>query len=403
MTIRKDVVDVLVIGGGLAGLLCAEDLGRRGLRVLVLDRPLAAAQGLHGGFSVFSGAKFSLPPAGMGLAPVVGGVERLTELCLETIHRLGLADRIPLDWSSEESSRDDEPFSMDLRLRRYRSIVLLPNEIRALVQRLHELTARVCEIETGSARQIYQSETGWSIEVTLARGDVAVVDARVLVLAGGRTFSRDLLSQCIPAQSGKGIDVGVRIEFESLAGTEALYRLGADAKIISGDMRTFCLNHPGAIFWYEENGIWIPGGVVAEPGHDRSNVGILMRRPNRERILQVMSERSRGGPRGTTLEGARDWSNEAFKNQLTSALGEKVAEEILEFVVRLHGVGLVNLAEPHRVHLPLIDWYWPTYALPNSLRSSAPNVWVLGDSSGHARGLLQSAVSGVAASSEIAR
>lgn len=50
--------------------------------------------------------------------------------------------------------------------------------------------------------------------------------------------------------------------------------------------------------------------------------------------------------------------------------------------------------------MPLLDWHWHTFATPSSHLTSLPGVYALGDSSGHARGLLQASVSGWLAAEE---
>lgn len=394
--------DVLVVGGGLAGLLCAESLGRRGMRVVLLDRPLPAAEGLHGGFSVFSGAKFSLPPAGMGLAEIVGGVDRLIDLCVETLGILGLSEKIPSTWSPAESQRGDESYDSFLRLRRYQSIVLLPEEIRALVRRLHERTADVCEIMNGSVQQVYSDgSTGWVVDAVLGGGERVTLRVSILVLAGGRTFPVDVLPSSIEVQPGRGVDVGMRIGFDSLAGTRKIFQYGADAKFLAGDVRTFCLNHPGRIYWYDVDGIQVPGGVVAESDHLESNVAFLVRLSRRDEAIRSLLKSSHSLVKVSSVGTRQGRLDGSVSNLVASVVGEVVAGKLVAFVSHLHDANLLNLETPHRVHLPLLDWYWPTFALPGTFRSSAVGAWAIGDSSGHARGLLQSAASGLAAAKEI--
>lgn len=388
----RPAADCVIIGGGLAGLLCARELGRHGLQVSVLDRPLAPADGLHGGFSVFSGAKFSLPPAGMSLGPIVGGTPKLFELCLETLDYLGLRERLPESWDAQRAIVEDEPFNDHLRIRRYHSLVLLPDEMKALVVRLHSEVSRVANIMRREVREISWGTGKWCIVCKDEAGAIEELYSRNIVLAAGRTFPTGVLPPEFSPQPGKGVDVGVRIEFGDRRGTRALFAQGPDAKLLAGRARTFCLNHPGQIFWYGYNGLQIPGGVVAEPEHGESNVGILVRLSDRERTLSDL-QRRQGGRRAARFP----FANRAGLplSEVANLLGAEATGELFEFIEKLLSAGLLDFSRGGIINAPLIDWHWSTYAVPGSLRAAAPNAWVIGDSSGHARGLLQSAVSGV--------
>ncbi|MEX0827554.1 MAG: hypothetical protein WD005_01240, partial [Haliea sp.] len=76
--------------------------------------------------------------------------------------------------------------------------------------------------------------------------------------------------------------------------------------------------------------------------------------------------------------------------------------QLEDFISQLSDASLVDLSLSHRMHFPLIDWHWPTYAKTGSAQTSEPRLYVAGDSAGHARGLLQAAVSGWLAAEEIA-
>ena len=91
----KYCFDVAIIGGGLTGILAAIRLIKEGVKVALIDNPLPLANGKIGGFVRFSGAKFSLPPAGMGLVPVAGSIERLMVTINKVTEILGLKTKKP--------------------------------------------------------------------------------------------------------------------------------------------------------------------------------------------------------------------------------------------------------------------------------------------------------------------
>jgi hypothetical protein len=77
-----------------------------------------------------------------------------------------------------------------------------------------------------------------------------------------------------------------------------------------------------------------------------------------------------------------------------------VVSEISQFVDLLIANNYVDFSKPHRWHIPLMDWHWPTFGRPSSCETNVPNLYVVGDVAGHARGILQAAVSGWLAAAE---
>jgi hypothetical protein len=137
--------DVIVVGGGLGGMTAAYRLATLGKQVALVDSSLADAHGKLGGFAKFSGAKFSLLPAGQGLIPVCGSVRSLNQATLNVLDLLGLGERTSLISSEVEA---DGELTKGLFLRSYRSIVLSPTEIDQMIDRL---TGLICsKVTVGS-------------------------------------------------------------------------------------------------------------------------------------------------------------------------------------------------------------------------------------------------------------
>lgn len=387
--------DVLIVGGGLAGLVAASRISREGKRKVVLvDSPLKEADGTLGGFARFSGAKFSLPPAGLGLVAVAGSRARLDRACDDVLNLLGLSGQQRLMSEDSWAKPAGLPQAGRLNLRQYESIVLTPDEMTALVLRLENgLSAEVTMIR-GECKSLSRDNGGWTAKVLTDTSTVEVWASHV-VIAGGRASGLNLSELGATPTTGKGIDVGFRVEFDG-DGLDRLRQLGPDAKLMMGACRTFCLNVPGRIFGHWFRGVSIPGGVVADAGTQTSNVGVLCR-------LDVDKSEWLGGffsriamveqdltlPLSSAYQGLG-----ALDGLLRHLYGDETASELLEFL-RLLGVeGFVDWSRDHKFYLPLLDWYWNTYAEAGSFRTSVPALYVIGDQSGHARGLLQAAVSG---------
>ena len=225
--------EFIIIGGGLSELVAAHVLSQRGAEVTLLDRSLPDGNGLLGGFTGFSGAKFSLPPAGQGLIPAAGSLERLQEAIADVMRLLDIRSRVE---SGAEDASADEPLAGSGAIRRYRTIVLTPLEIARtieVVSRHVRESLHVIEAEaTNSAAMV-------GIGSLLAATESSHEPDPCCLQLGGpedRSFAMPA-----PRQEGKGVDLGVRVEFLDRRALQPLREHGPDAKILMGRTRTFCL------------------------------------------------------------------------------------------------------------------------------------------------------------------
>lgn len=394
--------DVTVIGGGITGIVAALRLARSGAHVILADSSLPGAEGKLGGFARFSGAKFSLPPAGLGLVPVAGSRERLTAVIEEVLALLGMsAPQTALSIDAQLSNH------RSATLRRYESIVLTPSQIEELLGRLErKLRAARVQVLYGSAKRLRKNGDRWetTLELTSDGGppNKECVTSDAVFFAAGR-LAEDVMQEAgAEPTEGKGLDVGLRLEFEDLAALRGLRTLGPDAKILEGACRTFCLNSPGKIYYYPCGSLQLPGGVVADPSVLGGNVGVLMRVCDKQsRLAEIMDAAT---PRSTELFAVgtqiRRGAGLPLPDLVDKIFGHEAARTLSDFCQMLHERGLVDLSTSHRIHMPLLDWHWPTWAKPSSHRTSLDNIFALGDSAGHARGLLQGALSGWLAAEE---
>lgn len=386
--------DVVVIGGGLTGIMSALRLTRAGSSVILLDNTLPQADGRIGGFARFSGAKFSLPPAGMGLLPVAGSAERLSTTIDSVLRELGLE-------RSMASGSVDLPGREAIGLRKYDSIVLSPSQVADLLDGLGARVAAEAELIHGRATGLERSNGSWRIQVEALGQQVRILTDAVFYGAG--RLSDDLLRRAgAETRDGKGLDIGVRLEFESKDALSVLRSFGPDAKVLHDGCRTFCLNSPGHIYRYPYGNLSIPGGVVASPEVETANVGLLLRLPDKRKALDLILRRAQG-LEAALLDESKCLSAKGkliLPPVLIQVFGEASCRKLEEFANHLNSEGLLDLAAQHYVHMPLLDWHWNTFALPASHLTSLDNVYALGDSAGHARGLLQACISGWLAAEE---
>lgn len=386
--------DVVVVGGGLTGIVSALRLASEGASVLVVDQAVPQAEGRIGGFARFSGAKFSLPPAGMGLLPVAGSDERFRST-IDSVLRILRMDRSMALPSFDHAEREG------LALRRYESIVLTPVQVSDLLDHLAARLSAEAKLLQGRATNLRRWDGAWCVEVTTSNATVQLLTDAVFY-AAGRLSDDFLLRAGAEPRDGKGLDVGVRLEFVNKEALSVLRGFGPDAKILHNECRTFCLNSPGQIYRYPFENLTIPGGVVASPETLTGNVGILLRLGNKKESLEAILRKSAGVEAALLAESAKISTERkpTIPPVLVSVFGEKSCGELQSFANQLHLEGLIDFASEHRIHMPLLDWHWKTFALPASHRTSLSNVFALGDSSGHARGLLQACISGWLAAEE---
>lgn len=386
--------DVVVIGGGLTGIMSALRLSRGGAHVIVIDSPLPQAQGRIGGFARFSGAKFSLPPAGMGLLPVAGTRERLDKTITSVFHELGLSDSL-----IQEST--DQDASHGLLLRRYKSIVLTPLEMDRTIDHLTAKLCKAADLIQGHVQSIEKINDRWAVHFTTPNLTQNTAMANAIFFGGGRLSGDLLLRAGAEPRDAKGIDLGIRLEFFDKKSLSGLRELGPDAKILSGRCRTFCLNHPGHIYHYPFGKFSVPGGIVASEEVAAANVGILARVPNKKSMLEkLLSAPAEIAKKLADYGSALQHGDELIPWELEYLYGEDVCAEIQAFTRQMNKAGLIKLNTAHKIHMPLIDWHWNTFALANSHKTSLEGIFALGDCSGHARGLLQAAMSGTMAAEE---
>ena len=402
MNSKSEHFEAIVVGGGLSGLCAALHLGRAEVKTILLDCAVENTDNGLGGFARFSGAKFSLPPAGMGLLSLVGSYDRFYETISDVLKVLKLDHRSPQSSGDIEANDADKTISAGVRKRIYGSIVLSPSEIGNTIDDLSSRVKSVCTVLDAKCLQIADAGDSWKVLYRAAGSpEYNLLSSTVVFFAGGRTGSELLIGAGCKETNGKGLDLGVRVEFPNRDHMKQLRALGPDAKILSDKCRTFCLNVPGKIHRYKFESLSIPGGVVAEATHKAGNVGLLYRHPSKAETLHDVLKKA------TSVLKSNDLSYFVIDDFLGNSVqpianifGTDITNALCSFGNKLEELELLSWNRPHYIHIPLLDWHWPTFSMPGTFQSTAPRLYVLGDASGHARGLLQAAASGYIAVQE---
>lgn len=384
------IFDAVIVGGGLAGLVAATRLSPVTSSVALIDEAVPGTPKELGGFARFSGAKFSLFPAGTGLSSLAGGDQQLKELYSELL-RFFAKSGITKFAVEESASGEQREISKGIQFRDYHSIVLTPQEVSVLLNFLEACSSAVSVIR-GKVKRVRTPRGG---EKLIELADGAQIRAGRLIMAAGRLGGELLTQAGVPVTNGKGVDFGVRVEFATQAPVANLRAHGPDAKILRGAVRTFCLNSPGRIFHYPALGAYIPGGIVADATAVKSNVGILRRLPDKQAALEDFARRLQRSPPDTDhlvveATGAAITSHAAVQAMLPL----EVAEDLAEFANAIGEAGLIDWPAEFNVHYPLVDWHWPVFSRPGVLETEIEGVYAVGDLSGHARGLLQASACG---------
>ncbi|MGZ5547229.1 MAG: FAD-dependent oxidoreductase [Nitrososphaeraceae archaeon] len=380
--------NIVIIGAGLAGMSAAIRLHQLGYNPILINTCPLDTTGNIGGFASFSGAKFSLPPAGLGLINITKTEDELKKVINNVLELFDLS-------LNEYIESNDSKIDLST-LRNYKSLVLMPNEINELINRLlGKLNNLKIKIINGYCNKI-EFKSNLTILHLIVNNHIKLLNCNTIFFAGGRIGSNILLEAGIEPTNIKGLDVGVRIEFKDPKGLFSLRKHGPDAKIIKGNCRTFCLNSPGLIYRYPYQNITIPGGIVAYKTEQKCNVGILFRSKEKNKLLNRILKISNSVPKeilemphkvNKTMLG----SSASLINKL---YGPVITKEIQDFGKYLSDTNLIDWSLEHYIHIPLIDWHWSTFSIKNSFKTSNSSIYCVGDSSGHARGLLQAAVSG---------
>lgn len=386
--------NIVIVGGGLSGIFAKLRFERSGLNPILIDKSLPQAKGALGGFAKFSGAKFSLLPAGKGLVGPAGGRKILEEKINEVVNELKLEPSSLVKSNGLKLKQD----ASSLGHREYDSYVLTPKEINSLISSLEAKVNTQGNIEDDEVISVKFKNDIWEVNTKSGR----VHEAKAIFFAGGRSKS-DLLREAGAKPTNlKGLDVGIRVEFKDKNQAKLLRNYGPDAKFLLKNCRTFCLNWPGEVYHYDFEGVSIPGGVVAEGASSQANFGILCRTPEKEKLVRRVKFLLRSDLsfiNGNYFE-VREEALGRTKSFLSELYGCKLSENIDRFCKYLESENLISWKGSHRIYMPLLDWYWDTYSINYSFKTSMPNLFALGDVSGHARGLLQACLSGWIAAEE---
>ncbi len=436
--------DVAVIGAGPAGLFAALEFADSDLSVVVLDKGLAPKERESitcgvGGAGTFSDGKLNLTtkiggaPADIGFP--TGELNALIAHVDEVFTRYGA----PEQYSGEDAEalmglkKAASEAGIEFIAGRQRHIGT--GRIREVIDALYQdLRARgVVFMLDCPVQAITMNDHGFVVA-----HEKGQLEASRVVAAPGRVGAYWLreVSRSLGVGPDFGpLDVGVRVEFPAELYTH-VERVMYDAKLrvrtrtYDDVVRTFCTNPRGFVVREDYDEFSLVNGH-AENNHKTENtnfallVHIELTDPVEDtteygRAIAKLATTIGGGKpilqRLKDLETGRRSTPERISRvpihptlaahtpgDLSMALPHRVVVDVLEAIQRLDRIMPGLASDGTLVYAPEIKFYDTRYRLKRGMETEVPGFHVAGDASGHSRGIVFAAVTGVLAAREILR
>lgn len=434
-------VDVAILGGGPAGLFAAETLLESELSTVLIDRGVEPSKREHlsygiGGAGAYSDGKLNLTPKIGGNPASIGRSEEELQRYIDRIDASFTRLGAPKKYSGEDP---DALAELKKMASRYgiefisgRQRHMGTTSVRQIIDRLYHY---LCEggitfLLENRIEQIERKDKGFRLQ------GAKDIESRYLIAAPGRAGAYWLREEAaklgINTQYGP-IDVGVRVEFpaEIYAPIE---RVMYDAKLrvrtpTYDDMvRTFCTNPRGFVVQETYDEFCLVNGhaeneaktgntnfallshiELTNPVEDTTEYGraiaklattigggkpIIQRLKDLKHGHRSTAERLHRATISPTL-------NELTPGDISMALPSRVVINLLEGLDQLDNILPGLTADNTFLYAPEIKFYDTRYPVSRTMETSIPGFFVVGDASGHCRGIVYSALTGLIAAEAI--
>lgn len=436
------VWDVAIIGAGPAGLFAARELSFSGLKVIVLEKGKSPRERKSitcgvGGAGAFSDGKLNLTariggePEALGLGPEEA--EKLISYVDETFTQYGA----PPEYSGE----DEEALAQLKKVAAESGVEFIAGrqrhigtgKIREVIDNFYQDLLKkgvVFRLET-KVQEVRPEDSGFSLDLGGEK-----IRARYVIAApgrGGAYWLREVTRALGIGPDFGPLDVGVRVEFpaEIYAPIE---KIMYDAKFrvrtpTYDDMvRTFCTNPRGFVV-AEDHGDFVLVNGHAENEHktQNTNFALLVRIELTDPVEDTTEYGRAIAKLATTIGGGRPILQRLkdLRQGRRSTL-ERIRRVPIEPTLKEFTPGDISMALPHRVvvdlvealsmldrvipgvdsgstllYAPEIKFYDTRYRVRKGMETELPGFYVAGDASGHSRGIVFAALTGILAARHI--
>ena len=433
--------DVAILGAGPAGLFAAEALLKSGLETVLVDRGEEPSRRTHlafgvGGAGAYSDGKLNLTPKIGGDPSTIGRNDAEVQRYIDRVDAVFTAFGAPEKYSGEdldslaELKKAASRYGIEFISGRQRHMGT--GAVRQTIERFyqHLLSGGVRTSLGNQIQTVSQTKDGFTL-----RG-IEDVSARYLVAAPGRAGAYWLREEAarlgIKTQYGP-IDVGVRVEFpaEIYAPIERVMydaKLRVRTRTYDDMVRTFCTNPRGFVVResYDEFSL-VNGHAENDEKTGNTNFALLshieLTNPVEDTteygraiaklattigggrpILQRLKDLKQG--RRSTVERLRRATisptlADATPGDLSMALPGRVLMNLLEGLDQLDNILPGLTADNTFLYAPEIKFYDTRYPVNPSMETEIPGFFVAGDASGHCRGIVYSALTGLIAAEAI--
>lgn len=434
--------DVAIIGAGPAGLFAARELGPAGLKVVVVEKGRAPKERTSitcgvGGAGAFSDGKLNLTgriggdPEALGLGPAEA--EELIRQVDETFTRYGA----PAEYSGE----DEDALARLKKVAAEAGVEFIAGRQR------HIGTGKIREVIDNLYQDLRKMGIAFRLETAVhnirRQDEDYVLDlgeeelrARWVIAAPGRSGAYRLRE--VTRSLGIGpdfgpLDVGVRVEFPAEI-YEPIEQVMYDAKFrvrtpTYDDMvRTFCTNPRGFVVAEDHGDFVLVNGhaentrktqntnfallvriKLTDPVEDTTEYGRAIAKlattiGGGKPILQRLKDMRAG--RRSTWERIRRVPIEPTLQDFTPgdiamALPHRVVVDVVEALETLDRVMPGVASGSTLVYAPEIKFYDTRYRVKEGMETELPGFYVVGDASGHSRGIVFAALTGILAARHI--